>query len=781
MLAVNLSAENAQSNIDAHTGFRGLEISCKNSPTDSVVGGPIAQLQTFKEHLEKNHIAKSKMLSVPMAYHTQAMDPILEELAAYARTINLAKPQIPIISNVLGRTIWADEEAFSPEYFASHCRATVSFNEGIEDFLSTVIGSTACQWIEVGPHPSLLPMLSARLDRAKVELFPCLRRDVSSTATISQLLSHFYKNSLGLNWRKAFESGIKPQLVDLPGMPFFQAEFGVSYPHETADRNLDVSDELNERRSMNPFITRRIQEPSDANNHCAIYETAIQSLKVFIQGHIVCGYALCPASVYHEMVLSVAQELESDPLANSIWSLSHISYVAPLLHTDDSTAVIRIVLLPDIDSSAVYTFQVSSYPEGSDPEQGTLHCKGNIKKRNKTGVEQKYSRLRPTFERKKNRFLSSSSTLLQEVFSARAMYNKVFTRVVTYSQMYQKVQSIRITQDNDEAYAICRFSNAKPEQYNPSTANAIFMDVLLHVAGFVANLSVSNEEACICKEVQTASIVRIPGTEGELFDIHCTITACPAEGVIVADAQAVDAKGVMAIFKGMVFQSVKLAKVSQAFQISAKRIQGSTLTAHSIPVRPTKHNLTISGSSPMGAAATQKISTLSEIRQLVAKTCNLNAATLSTDSNLEALGFDSLMMIELESELSSIVPITSSILAECKTVGDIEKLSCVKEILETQAVSDETQSSDEENSIRTPPNQNLTRAIIAETCGATPDALSSNSELQALGIDSLMIFELESRLLEISNGGKLSSELSECRTVGDVEKLVGTTALYDCA
>jgi acyl carrier protein len=249
------------------------------------------------------------------------------------------------------------------------------------------------------------------------------------------------------------------------------------------------------------------------------------------------------------------------------------------------------------------------------------------------------------------------------------------------------------------------------------------------------------------------------------------------EKVIIADAQAVDTQGVMAIYKGMTFQRIELAKVRQAFQITSRRILQSSDTSHQGGMQRAQLDPSFRETAAAKPVSLPSLSTGTAIKDLVAKTCSLDPESISADSSLEALGIDSLMMMELESQLLEFNPqVTVSALSQCKTVADIEIICGHKEAHEpATAHAVAFQDSDTEDSISTPSDQSiLARTIIAETCGANAQSITASSELQALGIDSLMIFELESRLLEICQSRHLSSsELSGCRTVGDVEKLVG--------
>lgn len=761
MLAVNLSAETVTQHIDSSPELQSLAISCDNSQTDCVVGGPIAQLQSLKERLSTTKI-RSKLLDVPMAYHTNAMDPILAQLTAVAETIEISPPRIPVLSNVFGRLVQPGERVFASNYFAMHCRQTVAFNAGIHELSRSGMGAELSRWIEIGPHPSLLPMVSTRLGRETTNLLPSLRKGTSASAAIAGLLCHFYQNTTVLNWRKAFNNGAN--LTSLPAMPFSEQEFGVHYPHESAQRNSGEYEKNNDSETSYKFLSRILQRPTEENGE-AIFETPISVFKDYILGHFVCEHALCPASVYHEIVLAASKWIQLDKDEKVTRKLSNVLYTAPLLYSDDSSAIVRVSIMPSGDKKTDYSFTVSSYNAGSDSQQQIVHCQGQLKTRSAAHA-QKYEKLVPLMERQRERFLRIDQSNTQ-VFLRKAMYEKIFTRVVAYSELFQMVQSIRI--DRDEALAVCRFPSSEGET---SGVNTVLMDVLLHVAGFVANLNIENEEVCICKEVRSATMIREFPFSDTTFEVYCSNVVIAAKHEVIADAYAVDSRGVIAVFKGMVFQRVRLTRMAQALRLTAARSGFSN--------QPGAIEKTVAPkpSAPVSKPSTMPVDKHPVIREIIARTCNLEVSNLAADTSLQAIGFDSLMIIELSSNLSSKLntSIDISALEECETVEDIEQL-CSDGSQSGSTPTSEAETVDSVTMPTTPPtpaDKLHVASIIAETCGAHITSVKSDVELDALGIDSLMMIELEARLQSLSNTKKLSSmELSECRTVRDIERLVG--------
>lgn len=159
MLAVDMSSSQVQQNLLSRTEFAELSIACENSPGDCVVGGDKQILLLLKEHIYQ-HGRRSTMLSVPLAYHTAALDQVAEDIRQMASQVCITTPTIPITSNVLGRLVQPGEQVFTPEYFSQHCRRTVAFDSGLDDILRQHDNLLHGRWIEIGPHPVLLPMVS---------------------------------------------------------------------------------------------------------------------------------------------------------------------------------------------------------------------------------------------------------------------------------------------------------------------------------------------------------------------------------------------------------------------------------------------------------------------------------------------------------------------------------------------------------------------------------------------------------------------------------------------
>lgn len=121
-----------------------VEKACLNGPEELVLSGTIENIDKVKDTLTAKGL-KSTKLSVPYAFHSAQVDPILEEFKAAASSTMFNKPQIPVISTLLGRVV-DDSGTFNSEYLARHCRESVNFLGGLNEALDQGVIDEKTVW-----------------------------------------------------------------------------------------------------------------------------------------------------------------------------------------------------------------------------------------------------------------------------------------------------------------------------------------------------------------------------------------------------------------------------------------------------------------------------------------------------------------------------------------------------------------------------------------------------------------------------------------------------------
>ena len=780
MLAVNRGASGFQQFIHTHQAYRDISIACCNSPHDCVVGGPLSALEALKNDLKSNHKYKAAMLANPMAYHTDAMNAILPDLTTVASSVKWSAPQIPVICNVLGRVVAKDEACFAADFPARHCRQTVLFDQGINDALSNHLKNDSEQvlWIEIGPHPSIVPMVKSQASSRNHAFIASMRKSTDPWITLSEAQSQIYHSSLPLQWADTFPTSQMHQCITLPTYQFDYTDFLVKYPHEstkdaTAQLSLSTGYEL---------LDHQLQIPSSSASNETVFETPITNLAKYITGHIVCGFALCPASVYHEMALAAAERsetsLDNDASCKYTSMLSKISYINPLLYAEGSTRNVRVMIRRGGKQDDIKSFTISSY-DPSKPKEITHHCRGSVKRQSRATEESKLTMLRAQLQRPISLMESMESV---EVFKTRAIYEKLFPRVVTYSKMYQAIQAISISPDGTEALATITMPTAEMTTKGKFAVNPVFMDVILHVAGFVANLAAEHDDAFICKEVKSAKVIMEDSDLLQPMTLYCSNTDV-ADGT-VGNGYALGSNGqLLAVFKGMHFTRVRLRAVEASFKHAmGGRLPHSENTGTAQSHRVDGKGQVTAGSrqdaTNVGAPSIKSPATI-DAKAIIAEVCGAVGTALSSESELDGLGIDSLMILELGSRIQGTIKaeITSEELNACVTVRDIEALvsSKTKQSLPSldEMASSRPITGDSRQKPAPPKANAYAAAIIAEICGVNADKVTAKSTLESLGIDSLMMFELEDKFREINSVALEGNALATCKTVGDIDSLIG--------
>ena len=96
MLSVRLPESELRSQLNGT-----LALAAVNSPSLCVVAGPLEALNTFEDALKSKGVACRPLLT-SHAFHSPAMDPILDQFASRVALAKLHPPQIPFISGVSG-------------------------------------------------------------------------------------------------------------------------------------------------------------------------------------------------------------------------------------------------------------------------------------------------------------------------------------------------------------------------------------------------------------------------------------------------------------------------------------------------------------------------------------------------------------------------------------------------------------------------------------------------------------------------------------------------------
>ncbi|WP_345514212.1 type I polyketide synthase, partial [Phytohabitans houttuyneae] len=195
-------------------------VAAVNTPHATVVSGPEPDITALVEQWRERG-RKARKLAVSHAFHSAAMDPILDAFRSAIASIDHRPPRLPLISNLTGETA----EHLTSEHWVNHLRQPVLFAEGLRHARDTWQPTT---WLEIGPGGALAAAASQTVEAPLVTAtLPAKRPEVEG---LTAALAHLHVTGASVNWAAWYPSDPTPQPVPLPTYPFQRQRYWLDPP-----------------------------------------------------------------------------------------------------------------------------------------------------------------------------------------------------------------------------------------------------------------------------------------------------------------------------------------------------------------------------------------------------------------------------------------------------------------------------------------------------------------------------------------------------------------------
>ena len=203
---------------------KNLSLAVINGPSLCVVSGEKEGIKDLEKDISMKNV-DFRHLHTSHAFHSEMMEPILDEFTGHVKQVRLNPPQIPFISNLTGTWITSDE-ATSPAYWAKHLRRTVRFSDGIKELLK----EPDRVLLEVGPGHTLCMLSRQHPDRTGQVALSSIRHPQekeSDVAFILNTLGRLWLAGIQVDW-SGFYANEKRYRVPLPSYPFERKRHWIS-------------------------------------------------------------------------------------------------------------------------------------------------------------------------------------------------------------------------------------------------------------------------------------------------------------------------------------------------------------------------------------------------------------------------------------------------------------------------------------------------------------------------------------------------------------------------
>ncbi|KAL5041470.1 hypothetical protein BDW71DRAFT_217836 [Aspergillus fruticulosus] len=203
-------------------------VACINGPSDTVLSGTKEQIDDIAVSLQKA-CYQCIRLDVAFAFHSDQMDPILDDFEALTATgVIFQEPRVPVISPLLGKVVF-DGKTLNANYVRRATRETVDFLFALENAqkVSTISDDTV--WIEIGPHPVCTGFIKTTIPSTKLAI-PSIRRGDDNWKTMAESMAALHLAGVEVGWNefhRPFERRLR--LLDLPTYAWNEKNYWLQY------------------------------------------------------------------------------------------------------------------------------------------------------------------------------------------------------------------------------------------------------------------------------------------------------------------------------------------------------------------------------------------------------------------------------------------------------------------------------------------------------------------------------------------------------------------------
>ena len=365
MAAVELSVEAAERAIAGHVDR--VAVAASNGPRTTVISGEKLAVAEVVAALEKESVYCRRVNS-DVAFHTPQMDALVPAMLRELDGLDPQPASVPFYSTV-HRTVLQGAECDS-RYWAANLRNPVLFWDSVQRLAE----SGPDIFIEMGPHPVLLPALEEGLRSLGREatLLTSMRRGESEATCLLEAAGKLYTAGRALNWARFYPRPARR--VSLPTYPWQRERFWIEDAYERPALRPGVPNA--------PLLGRRIK--SALHSGVNFWELDIDAASFpYLKDHDLFGELVFPAAAYVEMAFEAANDL----WGAGNYVVENLAFEKMLVVPDNApgNAARTVQIAVAEGASGVPSFAV--YSRESDEGDWTLHVTGSIPRPETADVE----------------------------------------------------------------------------------------------------------------------------------------------------------------------------------------------------------------------------------------------------------------------------------------------------------------------------------------------------------------------------------------------------------
>ncbi|EFY96950.1 polyketide synthase [Metarhizium robertsii] len=481
MLSVDADAETVQNLADSLPAGYKVEIACYNSSQSHVVVGTKAAITAFEKAADLRGVSLRR-LAISHGFHSEMIDCILPDYNKLVQGLVLHPPAIAIEPCSQSGHSWANA---TPEIIARQSREPVYFANAISR-LEKRFGS--CIWLEAGWGSAGVNMARRALTHGPTRslsthsFYPAALGEPDSVKALADTTINLWNAGIRVQfWLYHRSQTGSPAPLELPLHPFMKSEYllPVVKHSKKAQSEKDGQPIIQEKATLVSLIGKT-QNAGVQTVEYSINQNS-EEYSVYVRGRTVFEHLLAPVSMYIESATRAFRLLSTHKLVSFSTSasmeLKNLKLHAPFGF--DLQKSLRMILRKLGEDA--WEFRVESHPIHEKERGSVLQATGVIT------LQEVYSHLAPhrpllrrLYDRCEELGKDVSASVVQGDF-----IKKIINSVARYDDRYIGVRSI--TSKGFETVAHV-FEPEIASQFTPTTPfNPLLLDNFLLIAEIQAN------------------------------------------------------------------------------------------------------------------------------------------------------------------------------------------------------------------------------------------------------------------------------------------------------
>lgn len=327
--------------------FPRVSVGAYNGP-NTVLSGPGDDLEQIVAKFSDEGV-RCTWLDTSHAFHSELLDPVLDEFELYAAQFEFAAPTLPLVCNRTGAVLTA-QTPLDAQYWRRHSRQPVQFAESVR-----TVAALGCSVVmEIGPQPVLTA--------AAVQVWPehlaapraivSLRKGVADRRQIADALAAAYVGG----HRPDFAALHRPngRRLELPTYPFQRRRFWPKSSGIAID---------------GPAVSGILGSAKDLASGDSVYTSRLSvKSQPWLADHVIYGTVVVPGATYAAMALAA---VGTPARAKDVF------FYEPIILPEKSSREVQLTLHPHEDGDG-WKFQVHSRPYGERGAEWPLNAEGAV-------------------------------------------------------------------------------------------------------------------------------------------------------------------------------------------------------------------------------------------------------------------------------------------------------------------------------------------------------------------------------------------------------------------